>query len=102
MTSKEKPTIRKINRRYQITIPPRFRERFHLEVGDHLEIEEDGDRLVISPLDLRRRQVAEELHQLFEDAEGSEMTEEEAMELAIREIKESRRERKKDLSPEKA
>jgi AbrB family looped-hinge helix DNA binding protein len=86
--------LRKISRGYQITLPPAFRERFDLKIGDHIEIEEAGDHLVIFPLDRRRRQAAKELHELFKEAARSDMTEEEAMELAIREIKAHRREKR--------
>ena len=98
MATAEKPTLRKITRGYQITLPPEFRDRYHLHVGDHVEIVEKDGQLVISPLHVEREKVAADLARLFGDNPETDLTDEEAMALAIREIKTARAERKKRSS----
>lgn len=98
MKTLEKPTLRKITRGYQITLPSDFRDRYHLDIGDHVEIIEKDGQLLISPLQGERGKVADDLARLFTENPADELTDEEAMTLAIEEIKISRSTRKKNAS----
>lgn len=39
--------LRKISRGFQITLPQEFRDRHCLEIGDFIEVIEEGDRVVL-------------------------------------------------------
>ncbi|MGN6671046.1 MAG: AbrB/MazE/SpoVT family DNA-binding domain-containing protein [Candidatus Nucleicultricaceae bacterium] len=39
--------LRKISRGFQITLPQEFRDRHRLEIGDFIEVVEEGDRVVL-------------------------------------------------------
>ena len=58
MATAEKSTLRKNTRGYQITLPHEFRDRYHLHIGDHVEIIEKDGRLVISSLNIERGKIA--------------------------------------------
>lgn len=93
----DRPVIRKVSRGYQITLPPEFRDRTHLSVGDHVRIEQVGDTLVITVINNDRQRIADELvAALAESLEGvSDIEdEEEAMRIAIEEIKRYREEQR--------
>ncbi len=98
MKTLEKQTLRKITRGYQITLPSDFRDRYHLHVGDHVELIEKDGQLVIAPMNAQREQMASNLAQLFAENPETELTDEEAMALAIEEIKATRAERKERSS----
>jgi AbrB family looped-hinge helix DNA binding protein len=90
-----KSTIRKINRSYQVTLPKAFRERFDLHTGDYLEIVEENNRVIITPVEVRRKQAVEELKEMLDkhvNPELSSLPEEEVMAIVDEEIKESRAE----------
>ena len=100
----DRPVIRKVSRGYQITLPPEFRERAHLAVGDHVRIEQQGDALVITAVsDERQRLAAELMAVLAEPATGASdiQDEEEAMRIAIEEIRRYREEQRHKPSPGK-
>lgn len=98
MPSRAKIILRKINRGYQITLPPDFRDRYRLNIGDHVEMVEKNGLLVISPLGGRREKISRELATLFSENPESELSDEDTMQLAIREIKAARAERNKNRS----
>jgi bifunctional DNA-binding transcriptional regulator/antitoxin component of YhaV-PrlF toxin-antitoxin module len=103
-TSKgSKPVIRKVSRGYQITLPPEFREKAHVTIGDHVRIEQQGDVLIITAVSDRRQQIADELAAaLAEPTEGGEgFDDEEAMRFAIDQVKRYREEKKKKSLREK-
>jgi bifunctional DNA-binding transcriptional regulator/antitoxin component of YhaV-PrlF toxin-antitoxin module len=98
-----KPVIRKISRGYQITLPPEFREKAHVAIGDHVRIEQQGNVLIITPVTGRRQQIADELAAvLAEPTEGTEdFDDDEAMRFAIEQVKRYREEKKKNSPREK-
>ena len=98
----EKPGIRKITRGFQVTLPQEFRERYHLKVGDVVEMVEEDGNLVIRPIIIFRKKISEELDQVFAKADKkstAKLTDDEAMEFANREIKSVRAEKRKESNP---
>lgn len=51
-----KSLIRKINRSFQITLPQSFREKFEIKEGDYLEIIEEDDRIIIQPIEVKKKE----------------------------------------------
>lgn len=101
--TKNKPVLRKVSRGYQITLPPEFREKAHLAIGDHVRIEQHGDTLIITAVNDERQRIADELMAaLAEPIEGVPdfEDEDEAMRFAIKEIKRYREENRKKSSRE--
>jgi AbrB family looped-hinge helix DNA binding protein len=43
-------TVAKLTGKFQITIPAEIRRRLHLQAGDNLVIELEGDKVVIRPV----------------------------------------------------
>lgn len=89
-TARHRPVIRKVSRGYQITLPPEFREKTHLTVGDHVRIEQQGNALVITAVsDERQRLVDELMAALAKPVQGAGDVddEQEAMRTAIEAIK---------------
>lgn len=85
-----KPVLRKVSRGYQITLPPAFREKAHLAIGDHVRIEQHGETLIITAVHEEKQRIADELMAtLSEPIEGVSDFEddEEAMQFALDEIK---------------
>jgi bifunctional DNA-binding transcriptional regulator/antitoxin component of YhaV-PrlF toxin-antitoxin module len=102
-TGDDRPVIRKVSRGYQITLPPEFRDKTHLAIGDHVRIEQVGDTLVITAINDDRQRIADELiAALSESLEGVSdiKDEEEAMRIAIEEIRRYREEQRNKLSSE--
>jgi bifunctional DNA-binding transcriptional regulator/antitoxin component of YhaV-PrlF toxin-antitoxin module len=100
----ERPVIRKVSRGFQITLPPEFREKTRLAIGDHVRIEQLGDTLVITAVSDERQRIANELMAaLAEPVAGAAdiKDEEEAMRIAIEEIRRYREEQRKKSSPGK-
>jgi bifunctional DNA-binding transcriptional regulator/antitoxin component of YhaV-PrlF toxin-antitoxin module len=102
ISKKSKPVLRKVSRGYQITLPPEFREKAHLAIGDHVQIEQQGDVLIIKAVRDRRQQIADELVAVLAEPteDGEEFDDKEAMRFAIEQIKQYRKEKKK-ASPRK-
>lgn len=97
----DQPVIRKVSRGYQITLPPEFREKNRLSIGDHVRIEQQGEILIITAVSDKRQRLADELlAALHEPLEGvpEVQDEAEAMRMAIREIKRYRHEQRKKSS----
>ncbi len=40
----------RVTRKFQVTIPKRVREALGIRVGDRLEVDVEGDRIVVRPL----------------------------------------------------
>lgn len=87
----------KVKEKFQVTIPAVIRRRLALKVGDVLEAELEGDRIVLKPklvLD-RSRALERLLSALREGREGAEtVPDEEVIEDALRAIEEVRRDRR--------
>lgn len=85
--------LRKISRGFQITLPPQFREQLGLRIGDHVRIEQAGEKLIVTPLHTRRQRLAEELAKALSEQVDSEESfdEEQAMQFAIDQIRQYRR-----------
>jgi bifunctional DNA-binding transcriptional regulator/antitoxin component of YhaV-PrlF toxin-antitoxin module len=97
----DRPVIRKVSRGFQITLPPEFREKTRLAIGDHVRIEQLGDTLIITAVSDERQRIANEL--LAEPVTGAADApdDEEAMRIAIEEIRRYREEQRHKPSPEK-
>ncbi len=87
---------RKITRGFQITLPPFFREKNNLQVGDTIEIIEKDNELILKP----KRTKQDILNHLFKTLDESvgksdykDLSEEEILQMADEEIKKSRRKR---------
>ena len=57
----EKATVRKLGARNQITLPPEFLDKYHLQKGDHVAVIEQDGLFILSPLDVKRKDVAARL-----------------------------------------
>lgn len=97
MSTTEKLILRKISRGFQITLPSKFCQQTGLTVGDQIRIEQEDDRLIITPVYSRRQQLARELTAaLSEPVEGGDFVdEEEALCFAIDQVRQACSERKK-------
>ena len=89
------PSIRKIARGYQVTLPPEFRKEHHLNVGDYVEIQEKNGKLIIEPIEIKKKSVAKQFDEIFasqkEDAAFAKKTEEEILALVRKEVKAARK-----------
>lgn len=95
-----KTTIRKINRNFQVTLPPNFRERLGLHEGDYVEVTEEEARLTLRPVvtEAARRQLLKHLDDIFiktADNPYANLPEEEVMEIVNKAIQEVRAEKRK-------
>ncbi|QWR77145.1 AbrB/MazE/SpoVT family DNA-binding domain-containing protein [Candidatus Magnetomonas plexicatena] len=96
----EKTTIRKINRNFQITLPPDFRERFGLHEGDYVEVTEEETSLTLRPVATQaaRKQLLKQLDEIFAKTSDNPYAnlpeEEEVMKIVNKAIAEVRAERK--------
>jgi len=101
MPTTTKTTLRKVSRGYQITLPPAFREQTGIHIGDHVRMEQQDDRLIITVVSEERQRLANELAAaLTEPLPGAEpMTDEEAMRIALEEIRKHREEKRQTASP---
>ncbi|MES0335527.1 MAG: AbrB/MazE/SpoVT family DNA-binding domain-containing protein [Candidatus Magnetobacterium sp. LHC-1] len=93
-----KTTVRKISRGFQVTIPRELREMLGLHVGDLVEFEQDMGGVVIRPVEVKRKELAEQLKRLLDsqpENEFSNLSEDEIMAVANEEIKKLREERRK-------
>lgn len=52
---KTETSLRKIARGYQITLPSEFRNEFHLNVGNYVEVFEENGRLIIEPVEIKKK-----------------------------------------------
>ncbi len=99
MAIAEKATIRKINTRNQITLPPEFLKIYGVHAGDHIAVIEQDGQFIISPLEPRRKEVTARLTALFQDNPGEDdVSEDDAMAMAIREIEAYRKEKSAQTS----
>ena len=98
--SEGKADIRKITRGFQVTLPQGFRQRHGLNVGDVVEMVEVGGELRVQPVEITRKHTQAELNQAFQQADEIRdpslevSSEEEAMEVANKEIEQRRKEKK--------
>ncbi len=93
-----KTTVRKISRGFQVTIPRELREMLGLHVGDLVEFEQDMGGVVIRPVEVKRKELAEQLKRLLDsqpENEFSNLSEDEIMAVANEEIKKLREEHRK-------
>lgn len=90
--------IRKIARGYQVTLPPEFRKEHHLDVGDYVELQEKNGKLIIEPIEIKRKSVAKQFDNIFasqkEHPAFAKKTEEEIISLVRKEIKATRKSNK--------
>ena len=98
--SEGKADIRKITRGFQVTLPQGFRQRHGLNVGDVVEMVEVGGELRVQPVEITRKHLQAELNQVFQQADEIRdpslevSSDEEAMEVANKEIEQRRKEKK--------
>ena len=62
------PLVR-VKDKYQVTIPAKIRKELGLKVGDYLEVESQGDAIILRPvslIDREREEAWEELRRLLE------------------------------------
>ena len=57
----------KVTRKYQVTIPRDVREELGIRIGDRILVEVEGDKIVLRPLALRKKNPVEELLNLLEE-----------------------------------
>lgn len=55
-------TLRKIQRNFMVTIPPSMRRDLELHEGDVVEIEQTADAIVIRPVEIQRKAIANRLN----------------------------------------
>lgn len=88
-------SIRKIARGYQVTLPVEFRKEHHLDVGDYVEIQEKDGKLIIEPIEIKRKSVAKQFDDIFisqkEDPDFAKKTEDEILALVRKEVKATRK-----------
>lgn len=83
--------IRKINRGYQFTIPPEFREQNSLDVGALVSVKQEGNKLVIEPFK-NKTSALKRLDYIFsQKSEFSKMNEDIINAMVSEEIKASRK-----------
>ncbi len=84
----------KVNRGYQLTIPPEFRESYHLQIGDYLKMHEKDGKLIIEPVKMVSNDPLEALQSLLSSSVDNfkDLPEDKIMELVRDEIKKSRAE----------
>lgn len=84
----------KINRGYQLTLPPAFRESYHLQIGDYLKMQEENGKLIIEPVKMVSNDPLEALKSLLSSSDDNfnDLPEEQIMDLVRSEIKKSREE----------
>ncbi|MBF0565933.1 MAG: AbrB/MazE/SpoVT family DNA-binding domain-containing protein [Nitrospirae bacterium] len=44
--------LRKVNKNFQVTLPPEFRNRFNVQEGDLLEVTESEEGVTIRPVEI--------------------------------------------------
>lgn len=87
----------KLIRHGQITLPAEFRRALDLKEGDYLEVEIEGDRIILKPkVVLDRTEAIERLHRLMDkvQARNEDFSEEEVerdVQEAIRAVRDRRR-----------
>lgn len=87
-------SLKKITRGFQLTLPKGFREKFDLNEGDYLEVVEEDERLVLRPIEIRRKQTATKLKKVLSKAVKtplSKLSEEKALKVVEGEIKKHRK-----------
>lgn len=80
--------VRKVSRGYQITLPRKFRDKYHLKVGDVVEYIEKDDELVIRPLQPTKKNIsAKKLIEFLKNSGNlvTDLSEDEIIELASQE-----------------
>lgn len=84
----------KINRGFQLTLPPEFRENYHLQIGDYLKMQEENGKLVIEPVKMVSSDPLEALKSLLSSSVDNfkDLPEDQIMDLVRDEIKKSREE----------
>ena len=60
----------RVTRKFQMTIPKRVREALGIRVGDRLEVDVEGDRIVVRPLRPRVEDPVEALMSLVREPVG--------------------------------
>lgn len=81
---------RKLTRNGQLTLPSWFREKYHLETGELIELIEQKDGLLIRPLKpIKKTSAVQELIQILNTAGDKieELKEEEVLKLVEQELK---------------
>ncbi len=58
----------RVTRKFQMTIPKRVREALGIRVGDRLEVDVEGDRIVVRPLRPRVEDPVEALMSLVRES----------------------------------
>lgn len=83
--------IRKVNRGYQFTIPPEFREKNSLDVGALLSVKQEGNKLIIEPF-RNKTSALKRLDYIFSQKnEFSQISEKDISKMVQKEIKASRK-----------
>jgi AbrB family looped-hinge helix DNA binding protein len=91
---KTERSLRKIARGYQITLPPEFRDEFHLNVGDYVEVSEENGRLIIEPVEIKKKNIASQFDDIFKNQKDRLITsEDKILEMVRKEVKLSRKEK---------
>ena len=86
----------KVTTGYQITIPAFFRKLSNIKIGDHINIKEEGNKLIIEPINIRDANKAlMKFNDIFKDeikdANFNSLPEGEVMDVINDEIKQSKK-----------
>lgn len=61
------PLVR-IKTKYQVTLPPQMRKNFNLDVGDLLEVKQEGASIIFTPKALVDKRLMDALHDVASGA----------------------------------
>jgi AbrB family looped-hinge helix DNA binding protein len=87
--------LSKITTGYQITIPSFFRKLTDIQIGDYIELKNEGSKLIIEPLNIRNNKEAlVKFNDIFQEEIKDEffnnLSEDKIMNIVNKEIKNSR------------
>lgn len=87
---------RKINRGFQLTLPQAFREKNRIRVGSLVSVTTNGDSLIVKSMQDSKSLALAKLDELFAQKPSPEfanLSDQEIMDIAIKEIDEYRKEK---------
>ncbi|MDF2966205.1 MAG: Antidote-toxin recognition MazE, bacterial antitoxin [Rickettsiaceae bacterium] len=89
---------RKVNRGYQVTLPPEFREKFNLDIGSTISMSLEDNKLVIEPYIDQKTYSLKKVRTIFEELDKLpklEDSEDELFDILDKERKSARKKKNK-------